>query len=191
MIIKPLKNYFAFTFVDRVNAKGEFEKERTESGLYLRGTFDDSAKQPRWVDVIAVGPECKDIAVGDRVLLPNLRWTSHFKVEDSKVWRSDETQVAAIQRGDDVQAFGSYVLFIRKKSDPIRTVGGLYIVGGTSDQTPHGTVFNVGPKVDADIKAGQILYFDDTNFTDEFAVGQGQLAFIKDENILAVDDNGV
>ncbi len=191
MNIKPLKNNFAFTFVDRVNSKGEFEKERTDSGIYLKGSFDDSAKQPRWVDVIAVGPDCTVVAVGDRVLLPNLRWTSHFKVEDRKVWRSDETEIAAIARSGQLQAFGSFVLFIRTKKDMVRSTGGLYIVGGTSDETPSGTVFNVGPKVDGDLKPGNILYFNDTNFTDEFTFAGIQLAFIKDENILAVDDNGV
>ena len=95
MKLTPVGNNIAFTFLDRVNSKGEFEPDPTASGILLQASFDDSAKQPRWANVVAVGPRCETIKPGMQILLPNLRWTSHFKVDGQKVWRSDETQVAA------------------------------------------------------------------------------------------------
>lgn len=185
MNIKPINNNIIFTFVDRVNSKGEFEKEQTESGILLQSSFDDSAKSPRWVNVVAVGPECKDIKVGMQALLPNLRWTSYVKVNDQKVWRSDETQAVAYRTSPDsaVVPIGSTVIFTQKKKEAVRSSGMFLLVGG-NDDTPSGVAIAVGPEADQDL-AGATFFYNDTNFTDTFVHGGVEMSFIKDDSILA------
>lgn len=185
MIIKPINNNIIFTFVDRVNTKGEFEKDQTDSGILLQANFDDSAKSPRWVNVIAVGPECKDIQVGMQVLLPNLRWTSGVKVNNRKVWRSDETQVVAHRASpqSEIVPIGNNVLFTQVKKEAERSFGSIILVGG-NDDTPSGVAVSVGPKGEQSL-VGATFYYDDTNFTDTFFHGNVELSFIKDDLILA------
>lgn len=193
MNLIPVGNNIAFTFVDRVNSKGEFEPEPSAAGILLNPGVDDSAKNPRWGNVVAVGPRCTVIKPGMQILLPNLRWTSHFKVEGQKVWRSDESQVAAYRDGpsSDIHPIGTYVLFKPIAKEHVRASSLIIVVGGNFSDTPTGTVVAVGPDATGDVKAGQILYYNDTNFTDTFKHAGVTLSFIKDENILAIDDNGV
>lgn len=185
MKIMPINNNIIFTFVDRVNSKGEFEREKTESGILLQSSFDESAKSPRWVNVVAVGPECKHVKVGMQALLPNLRWTSHIEVEERKVWRSDETQVVAVRDNptSNISPLTSVVLFKQAEKQQLRS-SGLIIVVGNDGNTPSGTVIAVGPDAEPAL-AGATIYYDDTNFTDTFVHNGVTLSFIKDENILA------
>jgi co-chaperonin GroES (HSP10) len=193
MTLIPVGNNIAFTFVDRVNSKGEFEPPPTESGILLQSSFDDSAKQPRWGNVVAVGARCTTIKPGMQILLPNLRWTSHFTVGGQKVWRTDETQVAAYRATptSQVHPMTTYVLFKKIVKEFVRPTTLIIVVGGTNDETPSGTVFAVGPDATPDLKSGQVLYYSDTNFTDTFVHAGITMSFIKDENILAIDNNGV
>lgn len=193
MSLIPVGNNIAFTFVDRVNSKGQFEPEKSEAGIVLNPGIDDSAKNPRWASVVAVGPRCEAIKPGMQVLLPNLRWTSSFTFEGSKVWRSDESQVVAYRATptSEIHPIGAYVLFKQIVKEYVRPGSLIIVVGGTSDDTPSGTVVAVGPDATPDLKPGQILYFSDTNFTDTFKHAGVTMSFIKDENILAVGDNGV
>jgi co-chaperonin GroES (HSP10) len=185
MKIIPINNNIIFTFVDRVNAKGEFEREKTESGIYLQSSFDESAKSPRWVNVIAVGPECKTIKVGMQALLPNLRWTSNIKVDGQMVWRSDETQAVAYRETAtaDIKPLTNVVLFKQQAKEQMRPSGLLIVVGNSTD-SPSGNVVSIGPDADPAL-TGSTIYYDDTNFTDTFSHAGVTLSFIKDDSILA------
>lgn len=185
MKIVPINNNIIFTFVDRVNAKGEFEREKTESGIFLQSSFDESAKSPRWVNVIAVGPECKHIKTGMQALLPNLRWTSNIKIGERMVWRSDETQAVAYREtsASEIKPLTNIVLFKQQAKEQMRASGLLIVVGNNTD-TPSGTVVAIGPDADPSL-AGSTIYYNDTNFTDTFTHAGTTMSFIKDDDILA------
>lgn len=189
MNIVPVKsNGIAFEFIDRVNSKGEFEKEATASGIVLNASFDDSAKEPRWVKVIAVGPECT-VKVGQQALLPNLRWTSGLKFEGTRVWMSDESQVVAVRDSASapIEPLANFVLFRRKPKADLKSPSGIIVAIGGSDETPSGVVLHMGPKVSPDLSYHATIYFDDTNFTDTFRHAGVTMSFIKDDSILAYE----
>lgn len=182
-------NNIVFQFVDAVNAKGQFEKGQTESGILLQASFDDSAKDPRWVTVTAVGEKCT-VQVGQQVLLPNLRWTSGFKHNGEMFWKTDESQAVAVR--DNPQSFlrplTSYVIFSHRKPERVGFAGKLMIVGGHAESA-SGRVLLLGPDASPELK-GATFWYNDTNFTDNFRHGQFDMAFIKDENILAYEPVG-
>jgi co-chaperonin GroES (HSP10) len=187
MNIVPVKsNGIAFEFIDRVNSKGEFEKESTASGIVLKASFDDSAKEPRWVKVIAVGPSCT-IKVGQQVLLPNLRWTSGLKFEGVRVWMSDESQAVAVRDTPfaPIEPLTNVVLFKQNPKADLKSTSGIIVVIGGSDETPTGVVLHLGPKVSPELVVGTTIYYNDTNFTDTFRHAGVTMSFIKDDSILA------
>lgn len=191
MNVTPINNNIIFTFVDRVNSKGEFEQDSTPAGILLNASFDDSAKSPRWVNVVAVGSKCTAIKPGDQVLLPNLRWTSHIKFDDKKLWRSDESQAVAVRdhAEAEIRPLSTYVLFEETRVESVRA-SGLILVVGASDETPSGTVAHVGPDVAGELAVGAKIFYNDTNFTDRFVHNGRNLSFIKDESILAYEAPG-
>lgn len=183
--LAPIKNNIIFKFNDPVNAKGEFEKGTTETGIVLKSNFDDSAKEPRWVTVVAVGPECT-IKPGQHALLPNLRWTSGFKHLGERLWKSDQSQVVATRETANGEAvpLTNHVIFRMNKKADLKPASGIIIVVGGSGDTASGVVVSVGPDADAEL-VGSTIYFDDTNFTDTYTANRVSYSFIKDENILA------
>lgn len=77
-IIKPLKDKVIVSNMD-------FGIERTASGLYIPS--DDGKRQgirPRWGKVWAIGPDQKDVKVGEWILIEHGRWTRtiEYEVED-------------------------------------------------------------------------------------------------------------
>lgn len=186
MSLQPIKNNIIFKFVDKVNAKGQFEKERTESGIILQSSFDDSAKEPRWVNVVAVGPDCT-VKPGQQVLLPNLRWTQGFKHEGEMMWKSDESQAVAVRDTPEstLHALATNVIFVHRKPKSTPSYAGLTVVGGHVDN-PSGVIIAIGPECYDELK-GATFFYDGTNFTDNFSHGGFSLAFIKEENILAYE----
>jgi len=190
MTLNPINNNIIFSFVDPVNSKGEFEKGTTESGIILQSSFDDSAKSPRWGNVVSVGPACT-VKVGQQILMPNLRWTSGFTHDGQRLWKTDETQIVATRDNESskLHMLRNVVAFVQRTADSkMRTVGSLTVIGRNTD-TPRGVVIVNGPDCPAELHRATI-YYDDTNFTDMFSHGGFQLAFISDDNILAYTPHG-
>lgn len=186
MNLKPIKNTILFQFNDPVNTKGQFEAAATESGILLQGSFDDSAKTPRWATVIAVGPDCKYIQIGQEILLPALRWTPVIKHNGSNYWKTDEKEVVAKRNhgiADTLKPVNDFVIFNDQKAATVRSSGMLFVVGHV-DETPRGTVIAVGPEASPELELGFTLYYDKTNFFDTFQNGGIDLAFIKDAKII-------
>jgi co-chaperonin GroES (HSP10) len=185
MNIKPIKNNIIFQFVDRVNSQGQFEKDRTDSGIYLQASVDDSAKQPRWVNVVAVGPGCETVKPGMQALLPNLRWTSYFSMDGQKYWKTDEKEVVAVRDSNDSRCnpLADWVIFVERKAAAAKSSFGIVVVGGQED-TQTGLVTHLGPKCMTELEKSTI-YHAMPNFSDKFQHGGFDLAFIKEENILA------
>lgn len=59
-----------------------FGEQKTNNGIII---LDDNGKdfgiKPRWARVYAVGPEQKDVSVGEYVLVEHGRWTRGFDLE--------------------------------------------------------------------------------------------------------------
>lgn len=187
MTITAIRNNVLFTFVDEINSRNEFTKGATDSGIVIAGdTFDASAKQSRWVKVFAVGPDVKNVKVGDVALLPALRWTEGIKHDGFRFWKTDENEIVAIARGnaDGAQPtpLNNWVLFTQNKNGHVRQMGLIAVVGGVTD-TPCGTAYAAGPDVEPEV-VGSTIYYSDTNFTDTTKWAGKEFAFIKDENIL-------
>jgi co-chaperonin GroES (HSP10) len=73
--LNPLKDK---VFVSDMN----FDEEVTAAGIVLQS---DNGKgqgvKPRWGRVWAVGPEQKDVKVGEWILMEHARWTREFEYE--------------------------------------------------------------------------------------------------------------
>jgi len=73
--IKPLKKRVLVSNM-------HFGDVKTKGGVIL---LDDDGKadgtHPRWAKVYAIGPEQKDVSVGEWVLVAHGRWTRHIVLE--------------------------------------------------------------------------------------------------------------
>lgn len=62
-----------------------FGEQKTSGGIILQS---DNGKahgvHPRWAKVYAVGPEQKDVSVGQWILIEHGRWTRGIKIEDTE-----------------------------------------------------------------------------------------------------------
>jgi len=60
-----------------------FEERITNGGIVLiQDDMKSSGIRPRWGKVYAVGPEQKDIQVGQWIMISHGRWTRGLKIED-------------------------------------------------------------------------------------------------------------
>ena len=66
---------------DKVIVMGmEFGQEKTKGGIILHSDDGKSTGiHPRWAQVYAVGPDQKDIRLGEWILLEHGRWSRGFK----------------------------------------------------------------------------------------------------------------
>ena len=94
MIIEPVRNYVIFTFVEDITGDRFINSAR---GV-IQVTSDDKAqtKHPRWGKVTNVGPDVKDIEIGEYVLIEAGKWTSYFVVDGVRYWKTDDEQVVLV-----------------------------------------------------------------------------------------------
>lgn len=60
-----------------------FGERKLDSGIILRNDDMKSAGiRPRWGKVYAVGPEVKDVNIGQYICISHGRWTRGIKIED-------------------------------------------------------------------------------------------------------------
>lgn len=78
-----------------------FDERKTSSGIVVVG--DDgknSGIRPRWGKVYAIGPDQKDVQVGQFVLVAHGRWTRGIKIEDNHgvhmIRRIDTNDILAV-----------------------------------------------------------------------------------------------
>jgi len=76
----------------------EFGEQRTEGGIII---LSDDGKStgihPRWAKVIAIGPDQKDVAIGQYILVAHGRWSRGFKLNGETVRTVDPKDVYGIQ----------------------------------------------------------------------------------------------
>lgn len=76
-----------------------FGEQKSAGGIVIRS--DDGKSEgvkPRWCRVFAVGPEQKDVKVGEWILVEHGRWTRGLEVEEDDgtkftIWRVDNTGI--------------------------------------------------------------------------------------------------
>jgi co-chaperonin GroES (HSP10) len=194
MKLRPILNHIVFKFKEDVDSKGYFNKS-TDWGFELRGHADDSAKAPRWVTVIEVGPDCKDVKPGDDILVKPLMWSLRFKFEDEQMWRTDDTKIVAAdtittdvdgKQVHNFRAFGKSVIFLRMDVQKTTSESGLAVLGKIADFTAFGKVVEVGPEVDEELK-GATVYFLDQNFFGYFEYRKAKFCYLQEDEILAYE----
>lgn len=95
MALNPLKDSILFTFIDNI-VGGQFVTH-TRSGILLTNkNTDDTANNPRWGKVLAIGNTVQDVKVGDFVLIAPLRWTLGFKYDGVDIWKTVEGEVLGV-----------------------------------------------------------------------------------------------
>jgi len=63
----------------------KFDERITTGGIVLlNDDMKNSGIRPRWGKVYAVGPDQKDIKVGQYILIAHGRWTRGIKIEDEE-----------------------------------------------------------------------------------------------------------
>jgi len=79
------KEQFAPINKDVIVTDMVFDQRITQSGLIL---LNDNGKgtgiRPRWGQVYAIGPDQKDVAVGQWICVAHGRWTRGLEVEDAE-----------------------------------------------------------------------------------------------------------
>jgi hypothetical protein len=62
-----------------------FEERISNGGIIiLNDDMKSSGIRPRWAKVYAVGPDQKDVQVGQYILISHGRWTRGIKIEDDE-----------------------------------------------------------------------------------------------------------
>jgi co-chaperonin GroES (HSP10) len=75
-IIVPLHDKVIATMVD------SFGEQRSSGGvIYLENEGSAESIRPRWFKVVAVGPDQKDVAVDQYVLVEHGRWSRGINIE--------------------------------------------------------------------------------------------------------------
>lgn len=101
MALRPLRDYFLFSFVNDTYG-GRFV-ERNSFGLILTNNdLEAQGKYARWGKVEAIGDEVTDFGVGDLVLIEYGQWTTEFHWDEKKYWKSDQAKVIAIGEDESV-----------------------------------------------------------------------------------------
>jgi hypothetical protein len=63
----------------------EFDGRTTSTGIILPSDNGKSAGvRPRWAQVYKIGPEQKDVEVGQYILVAHGRWTRGLKIQDDQ-----------------------------------------------------------------------------------------------------------
>lgn len=97
--LRPILDNVLFQFEDELATAGGIKqfRETTAWGFDLRSSFDHNVKQPRWVRVVAVGPDVSEaVQPGMRVLVEPLKWTDGLPLEDQIYWSTKEEHVLAV-----------------------------------------------------------------------------------------------
>ena len=95
--IRPLRNKILVKSIDQGERKSKGGIILPSADLVEQGA---GGIRPRWAEVYAVGPEQKDVTVGDWVLMEHGRWTEEYKIdvngESVSLWMGDPNGVLGI-----------------------------------------------------------------------------------------------
>lgn len=97
MSFSTISNHVAFEFEDEVH-DGQFSEQFIGSIMIANKgkNYENDGKLNRIAKVIDIGPQCRDVKVGDRVVVEKQCWTPGFVVDDKTIWRTTEKHILAI-----------------------------------------------------------------------------------------------
>ncbi len=148
MPVRAIKNHIIFKFNDEIVRKTDTGRERTQFAEksdwgFEISNYDESAKQPRWVTVVSVGPEVVDsIKVGSQVLIEALQWTESIEVDAEPHWRTDEDKVLLVKQ-DNLLPLQDRVMITRAKNEA-KSTGGIIISGAADEKSTEGKILAIG-----------------------------------------------
>jgi len=95
--LEPIANHILFQFVEETfkSQKGAFQN-KTDWGFEVKVNIDDTTKSPRWVKIIGLGPDVKDLHIGQVVLVEPLKWTRQSEYKGIEFARTDDRYILAI-----------------------------------------------------------------------------------------------
>ena len=62
------------------------------------GAFDRALQKGRWAKVLTIGPDCKEIKVGDFVCIEPQMWTNAFEYDGVQIRKTDESKVMMVSK---------------------------------------------------------------------------------------------
>ena len=92
--LKPLNDVIIFQFIDEIMGRKRAFNDVTESGIVVVGAATLQTN-PRWGKVVASGPD-SGVKPGEYILVEGLQWTTDFKIDDEKHWKTEDSKVLAV-----------------------------------------------------------------------------------------------
>jgi len=107
MKLRCIRNGILFVFLQQVTGHGLFV-DKTKWGFeiipgsYLHGKdraqFDKALNTGHWGRVLTIGPDCKEINVGDYICVEPQMWSNAFDHEGFQIRKTDESKVMLISK---------------------------------------------------------------------------------------------
>lgn len=88
-----VKDHVIFQFVEK-HLGNRFINE-AHSGLLISSEDTYQTNLPRWGRATHVGPDVTDVQPGDYIMIEPGKWTTGFRVNDEKFWKTDESVIMA------------------------------------------------------------------------------------------------
>jgi len=97
MQVQAVENNIIFQFVDETTTT-RF-KNTSESGFLISSEDGNQTAAARWGEVVAVGPNVKEVKPNDFILIEPGKWTMAFTFDGNptgeRFWKTDEDRVIA------------------------------------------------------------------------------------------------
>ena len=68
----------------------------SEAGFIINSGDGNQMMDPRWGEVLYVGPDVTEVKPGEFILIEPGKWTSGFHMESTRYWKTDETKVIGV-----------------------------------------------------------------------------------------------
>ena len=107
MKLRCIRDGILFALLERVNVKGMFMEETKWGFQVMPGGnvnqkqhdgFYRSIDRGRWGKVLTIGPDCKEVKVGDYVCVEPQMWTNAFEYDGIQIRKTDETKIMLISK---------------------------------------------------------------------------------------------
>lgn len=105
MKLRCLHNGFLFVWLQQ-RTSGGFFVEETKWGFHFAESNDANRagynslhrtlNQGYWGKVLTIGPECKEVKIGDYVIIEPMMHTNAFEYDGIKIYKSDESKILLI-----------------------------------------------------------------------------------------------
>lgn len=89
--IEAIQSNIIFKFTEDVTQTRFVNK--AASGILVTSGDGNQTTQPRWGEALFVGPDVREVKVGDFILVEAGKWTFGFYVDKERYWKTDEDMV--------------------------------------------------------------------------------------------------